>query len=71
MIRRINEHKYGLVDGFSKRYGVKMLVYYEETNSIEAALQREKQLKKWRRKWKLELIEKDNPTWSDLSQDFV
>ena len=54
------------VDWFTKEYWVNTLVYFEETNDIKVALQREKNLKKWNRKWKLELIEKFNPTWQDL-----
>lgn len=67
LIRRIYEHKNKLVDWFTKEYWVNTLVYFEETNDIKVALQREKNLKKWNRKWKLELIEKFNPTWQDLS----
>jgi putative endonuclease len=64
--RRIFEHKNKLIDGFTKTYNVHILVYYEHTNSIEAALSREKQLKKWKRRWKIDLIEKNNPEWKDL-----
>lgn len=64
--RRIYEHQQGLVEGFTKRYRVHHLVYYEATSDVEAALRREKQLKTWNRKWKLELIEKTNPAWKDL-----
>ena len=64
--RRIYEHKNGLVDGFTKKYKIKKLVYYEETNDIHSALEREKQLKKWRREKKINLIEKDNSGWKDL-----
>ncbi len=64
--RRIYEHKNKLIDGFSKRYSLDILVYYEETSSIESAIIREKQLKKWKRGWKIELIEEKNPTWEDL-----
>jgi len=69
--RRIYEHKNNLIDGFTKRYNVHKLVYYEETNDIQRAIQREKQLKKWNRKWKMELIEKVNPQWKDLYDDLV
>jgi putative endonuclease len=65
--RRIYEHKNNLIDGFTKKYSVKTLVYYESTESVESAITREKQLKKWNRKWKLNLIEKENPEWKDLS----
>ena len=67
--RRIYEHKNGLVEGFTKKYNTKILVYYESTNSIESAITREKQLKKWNREWKLKLIEENNPMWKDLSLD--
>lgn len=71
LIRRITEHKSGLVEGFSKRYKVNQLVYYEETPDITSAIVREKRLKKWRRAWKLRLIEEVNPDWRDLYQDLV
>ena len=67
--RRIYEHKNNLVEGFTKKYNIKTLVYYESTNSIESAINREKQFKKWNRKWKLKLIEEKNPMWLDLSID--
>jgi putative endonuclease len=67
--KRVYEHKQGLVEGFTKKYNIKTLVYYEWTNNIRSAIQREKHLKKWNRRWKLELIEKDNPEWRDLYQD--
>ena len=69
--RRLYEHKNNLVDGFTKRYSVHNLVYYEDVNDVNAALQREKQLKRWTRKWKVELIEKINPEWRDLAEDFI
>jgi putative endonuclease len=65
--RRLHEHKTGLVEGFTKRYHVRTLVYAEEHFSIETAIQREKIIKKWSRTWKLELIEKENPQWVDLT----
>jgi putative endonuclease len=64
--RRIWEHKSGAVEGFTLKYGLKTLVYYERFDRIEEAITRETQMKKWYRKWKLELIEKDNPHWDDL-----
>ena len=67
--RRMVEHKNGLAEGFTKKYKVYSLVHYEETKDIFAALQREKQLKKWNRKWKLELIERENPDWDDLAKN--
>jgi len=64
--KRIFEHKEKLVKGFTEKYNVKKLVYFEETNSIEEAISREKQLKKWNREWKVNLINKLNPKWKDL-----
>ncbi|MFH0951944.1 MAG: GIY-YIG nuclease family protein [Patescibacteria group bacterium] len=70
-IRRVFEHKQGVNEGFTKRYGVKQLVYFEETDDIGVAIWREKCLKKWNRKWKLRLIEEKNPTWRDLFTDLI
>ena len=67
--KRIYEHKNDLAEGFTKKYKVHSLVYYEQTNDVMTALEREKKLKKWRRKWKLWLIEENNPTWKDLYND--
>ncbi len=67
--RRVKEHKEGTIEGFTKQYEVTRLVYVEETSDIHAALDREKQLKKWNRQWKIELIEEDNPMWNDLYDD--
>ena len=66
LYRRAMEHREGLVAGFTKRYGVKRLVYFEEHVDIEAAIAREKSMKRWRRAWKLQLIEQANPQWRDL-----
>jgi len=71
LIKRIYEHKNNLVDGFTKKYGVHNLVWYEMHHAPEAAIQKEKQLKKWRRAWKLELIEKQNPAWKDLYEELL
>ena len=68
--RRMYEHSHHLQSGFTDTYNVTRLVYFEETSSVEAAIAREKQLKNWRRAWKLELIEKENPEWRDLADDF-
>ena len=68
--RRLYEHRNGLVDGFSKKYHTHKLVYYEYTNDVYSAISREKQLKKWRREKKNELISKMNPEWKDLSQSW-
>ena len=71
LIKRVYEHRNNLVEGFTKKYSVHKLVYYEETNNINSAISREKQLKKWNRNWKLELIEKKNPNWQDLYETLV
>lgn len=65
---RVWEHRDGVVDGFTKRYGVKRLVWFEFHADFALAIAREKQLKKWKRAWKLELIESGNPEWRDLRQ---
>jgi len=64
--RRIFEHRNNLIDGFTKKYKVHSLVYYEETNDVNSAIEREKILKTWNRHWKTNLIEKENPDWNDL-----
>ena len=69
--KRVWEHKNNQVDGFTKRYGVKNLVYYESCSDPESAIIREKQLKKWERSWKLRLIEEKNPTWQDLFSEIL
>ena len=66
LVKRVYEQKQKLVDGFTKKYGLGVLVYYEATGDIMGAIQREKQIKKWNRAWKLRLIEKSNPDWKDL-----
>ncbi len=68
--RRIAEHKQGLVDGFSKKYNLTKLVYYEDCSDIKAAIEREKQIKGWLRTKKNHLIESINPEWDDLSNDW-
>lgn len=65
------EHRNGFVAGFTPRYAVKTLVWFEGTSSIHAAIAREKQMKNWPRAWKLALIEKTNPGWRDLYEDIV
>jgi putative endonuclease len=67
LLRRVSEHREGIVPGFTKRYGVKMLVYYERFDDVHAAIQREKNIKHWSRAWKIELIERDNLEWRDLA----
>jgi putative endonuclease len=68
--RRMYEHKHKLMSGFTRKYNLTILVFFEETSDILAALAREKQIKGWTREKKLALIEAGNPTWSDLSMDF-
>ena len=66
LVKRVWEHKVKAIPGFTAKYGVDRLVWYEEHASLEAAFVRERQLKKWKRGWKIELIEADNPQWIDL-----
>jgi putative endonuclease len=65
--RRVNEHKDGLIEGFTKRYNIKRFIYVESYSDIDSAITREKQIKNWRREKKLSLINKENPDWHDLS----
>jgi len=65
LVRRVGEHRNDLVEGFARRYGVHSLVHFEVFDDIRSAIEREKQLKNWRRSWKLDLIEVDNPSWRD------
>ncbi len=69
LARRIWEHKSDVVGGFTRRYGVHTLVYVEFNDTMERAILREKQIKRWKRAWKLKLIERDNPQWRDLYDD--
>ena len=71
LANRIYEHKEDLRDGFTKKYGVHQLVWFEEFGDIQDAIVREKRIKKWRRAWKIELIEKINPDWTDLFSGIV
>ena len=71
LIRRVYEHKNNLVEGFTDKYHVHKLVYWEQTENIEAAIQREKQLKLWKRQWKLALIEEHNAYWRDLYEELL
>jgi putative endonuclease len=66
IVRRVYEHKHGLKEGFTKKYGVHNLVWYEIHESAESAIVREKRIKKWKRAWKIKLIEENNPEWIDL-----
>jgi len=69
LVRRVWRHRTGAVPGFTSDYGVKMLVWYEQHETRESALARERQIKKWNRAWKLKLIEEMNPAWRDLWDD--
>jgi putative endonuclease len=71
LVRRVYEHKEGLIDGFTKKYNVKMLVYYEHTEDIFEAIHREKLIKKWSRKIKVDAIERMNREWRDLYFDLI
>jgi putative endonuclease len=64
------QHGVEVTGGFTKRYGVKRLVWFEVHHTMDSAIQREKSIKRWQRKWKVELIEAENPTWRDLAEDF-
>jgi putative endonuclease len=66
LVKRIYEHRTEVVDGFTKEYGIHRLVYFEQHTDVEAAIRREKRLKKWNRAWKIRLIEETNPNWDDL-----
>jgi putative endonuclease len=66
LVQRVYEHREELVEGFSKRYGLHLLVYWEMHATAESAIRREKQIKEWKRAWKIELIERENPNWMDL-----
>jgi putative endonuclease len=69
LARRHYEHESKAVEGFTSKYSVHRLVYYMQTEDVESAIRHEKQLKRWNRKWKLDLIEKLNPEWKDLSEE--
>jgi putative endonuclease len=71
LIKRTWEHRDGVVDGFTKKYGVKKLVWFEIHTEAISAITREKQLKKWNRAWKIELIQQENPLWRDLYEDIT
>jgi putative endonuclease len=70
LVARIHQHREGLVPGFTREYNVELLAWFEPHATMEQAILREKRIKKWNRAWKLELIEKANPRWRDLSDDF-
>jgi len=71
LVKRVWQHKTGMVEGFTKKYQVHQLVYYEQTGNVISAIEREKRIKKWKRKWKINLIEKQNPKWQDLYNDIA
>ena len=71
LLGRVWQHKNDVHEGFTKRYSAHRLVWYEETTDIQAALQQEKQMKKWRRQWKIDLIEQENPNWCDLYEELI
>ena len=71
LIKRVYEHKNSLVEGFTKKHSVHHLVWYETHETPESAINREKQIKRWERKWKLRLIEEKNPEWKDLYEDLL
>ena len=71
LIKRIYEHKQNIINGFTKKYSVHTLVYYEIHDDVREAITREKQIKKWNRSWKLRLIEEKNPEWRDLYNEMV
>jgi putative endonuclease len=71
LLKRIYEHKNNIIEGFTKKYSVHNLVYYEKHNDINRTISREKQMKKWERQWKINLIQKSNPEWKDLYYDLV
>jgi putative endonuclease len=71
LIRRVYEHQNNLVEGFTSRHAVHRLVWFESTPSVQAAIEKEKQIKNWKREWKVELIEKSNPEWLDLYETLV
>ena len=71
LVKRVWEHKNDLVQGFTKRYGVHTLVWYESHETMESTIARERAIKEWRRAWKLELIEERNPAWRDLYEELA
>jgi len=71
LLGRIHRHRTGQLPGFTRKYGVKLLVWFEQHPTMESAITREKRIKKWNRAWKLELIEAANPDWRDLAEDLA
>ena len=71
LVKRVWEHKSDIVEGFTERYSVHILVWFEQHDTMESAISREKAIKEWKRRWKLELIEQQNPEWRDLYPEIV
>lgn len=71
LLKRVHEHKTGTVSGFTRQYGVHHLVWFEAHQTMESAIAREKTIKEWKRKWKLDLIEAGNPYWRDLGDELL
>lgn len=71
LVQRVWQHKEGLAEGFTKKYGVKLLVWYELHETMESAIVREKAIKEWQRAWKIKLIEQANPAWDDLYEGII
>lgn len=71
LVKRVWQHKNNIIPGFTQKYNIHKLVYYEQTGNIESAISREKQLKKWNREWKIKLIEKSNYEWKDLYEGII
>ena len=71
LVKRVWEHKSDIVEGFTERYSVHILVWFEQHDTMESAISREKAIKEWKRRWKLELIERQNPEWRDLYPEIV
>jgi putative endonuclease len=71
LVRRVWQHKEGLIKGFTSRYRCKLLVWFDSTDDVASAIQREKQIKEWKRRWKLRIIEETNPDWDDLYDSIV
>ncbi|GAB1716645.1 MAG: Excinuclease ABC, C subunit-like protein [Nitrobacter sp.] len=71
LVRRIHEHREGVADGFTRKYDVKRLVYFEAHDTVMAAIQREKNIKHWPREWKIDLVVRDNSTWRDPYEDIA
>ena len=71
LIRRVYEHRNHLVKGFTAKYNLEMLVWFEQTDDVNSAITREKQLKNWHRQWKIDLIAKQNPSWLDMYESIV